>query len=241
VPTAGCGTPATGPFEQWIEGALDVAGTMRRWWVRLPDNYDAQRAYPVVFLFHGCGNETNNVPMQNVIGDAAILVRGVAVEECWDTQRDTADVAFFDAMVQAVSQSHCVDSSRLFAAGYSSGSWLINLLECVRGDVLRAAGSVAGGTPYQPECVGTVARIFVHDQNDDENQIAGNIPERDRLLELNMCDTAAQPVAEDPAPCVRYQGCDPEHPVIWCATSGQGHDRQDDLAATAFWGLFTEF
>jgi poly(3-hydroxybutyrate) depolymerase len=240
TPTSGCGTAATQDLEQWVEGTLDVGGTARRWWVRLPGNYDASRAYPVVFLFHGCGNETNNVPMQNVTGDDAILVRSVAVEDCWDTGRDTADVAFFDAMVAAVSQNHCVDSSRLFAAGYSSGSWLINLLECVRGDVLRAAGSVAGGTPFQPECVGTVARIFVHDLNDNDNSIDGNLRERDRLLELNGCDTSLPALPEEPAPCARYQGCDPEHPVIWCETSGEGHSRQDALAAEAFWGLFSE-
>ena len=239
APTTGCGTAATQPFEEWVEGSLEVEGTLRRWWLRLPGNYQPERAYPVIFLFHGCGNENNNVPMQNVIDDNAILVRGVAVEECWDTGRDTADVAFFDAMLAAVSASTCVDSSRLFAAGYSSGSWLINLLECVRGDVLRAAGSVAGGTPYQPECVGSVARIFIHDVDDMDNAIAGNVTERDRLLELNSCDTSAEPVPEEPAPCVRYQGCDAENPVIWCQTGGRQHDRQDNFAPGAFWGLFS--
>jgi poly(3-hydroxybutyrate) depolymerase len=240
VPTSGCGTAANQPLEQWNEGTLDVDGTERRWWVRLPANYDPQRAYPVVFLFHGCGTETNNVPMQNVIGDDAILVRGVATGECWDLATNGPDVAFFDAMVAAVSERHCADSSRLFGAGYSSGSWLLNLLECVRGDVLRAVGSVAGGAIPRSNCVGTVARIFVHDRDDMDNDISGSETERDRLLELNGCDTTQPPLPEEPAPCARYQGCDPENPVIWCETSGQGHSRQDGLAAEAFWGLFTE-
>jgi hypothetical protein len=111
----------------------------------------------------------------------------------------------------------------------------------VRGDKIRAAGSVAGGTAGgQGSCIGQVARIFVHDLDDNENLISGSEEERDRLLEVNNCDAAIPPVAEDPAPCVRYQGCDPGFPVIWCATSGQGHDRQDDFAPAAFWGLFTE-
>jgi hypothetical protein len=28
--------------------------------------------------------------------------------------------------------------------------------------------------------------------------------------------------------------------MIWCETSGKGHDRQDALAPGAFWSLFSE-
>ncbi|HEV8244393.1 MAG TPA: hypothetical protein VGP93_01360, partial [Polyangiaceae bacterium] len=197
---------------------------------------------PVVFMFHGCSSPDNNVPMQTVTGDQAILMRGAGIESgtCWDASPDGKDVLFFDAMVAAVEAAHCVDKSRLFAAGYSSGSWLTNTLDCKRGDVLRAAGTVSGGTVNAQGCVGRVARTFVHDQDDTTNVIAGSITERDRLIGLNHCDAQAATVPEDPSPCARYQGCDAGYPVIWCQTSGKGHDRQDSLAATAFWKLFSE-
>jgi hypothetical protein len=82
--------------------------------------------------------------------------------------------------------------------------------------------------------------VFVHDLNDTNNDISGSETERDRLLEANHCDAQTAPVPEDPEPCARYQGCDAGFPVVWCATSGLGHDRQDELASTAFWGLFSE-
>jgi hypothetical protein len=44
--------------------------------------------------------------------------------------------------------------------------------------------------------------------------------------------------AEAPEPCARYQGCDAGYPVVMCQTEGKGHDRQDQLAMAAFWGLF---
>jgi poly(3-hydroxybutyrate) depolymerase len=228
---------------QWIEMTpLDVSGTMRRWWTYLPNNYSPTRPYPVIFLFHGCGNETNNVPMQNVVGENAILVRSKAVTDCWDTATNSPDIGFFDAQVAAAEAGYCVDTTRRFAVGYSSGSWLINTLECVRGGVLRAAASVAGGSPRRNSCTGpTLARLFVHDTNDPENAISGSITERDRLLMVNGCNATAAPVPEDPAPCARYQGCMPGYPVIWCETTGQMHGRQDQLASTAAWGLFTEF
>jgi polyhydroxybutyrate depolymerase len=239
----GCGMAVTQTARQWVEATpLDVGGAMRRWWTYLPNNYDPMRRYPVVYLFHGCGNETNNVAMQNVVGENAILVRSKAVTDCWDTGTTSPDIAFFDALVVAVDARYCADTTRRFAVGYSSGSWLINTLECVRGGVLRAAASVAGGTSHRGNCMGpTLARLFVHDTNDMDNAISGNVTERTRLLTANGCNATAAPVPEDPAPCARYQGCMPGVPVIWCETMGQGHARQDTLASTAAWGLFTEF
>ncbi|WP_438021784.1 alpha/beta hydrolase family esterase [Sorangium sp. So ce233] len=242
--SAGCGRAASQALNEWIEQPTrTIASVERHWWVRLPENYDPARAYPVVFMFHGCSSATNNVPMQNVTGDDAILVRGAGVSDgiCWDASSDGPDLAFFDQMLADVLANTCADTSRVFAVGYSSGAWLTNMLECKRGDKLRATGTVAGGTPGRPSgCVGQVARIFIHDVDDTSNSIESNHAERDRLLELNHCDAGAPPVPEDPAPCARYQGCDEGYPVIWCETSGQGHDRQDALAPGAFWGLFSE-
>jgi poly(3-hydroxybutyrate) depolymerase len=240
--SSGCGKAVTQTARQWVElPSLDVNGTMRRVWTYLPNNYSSTRPYPTIFLFHGCGTETNNVAMQNVVGENAILVRSKAVGECWDTATNSPDIAFFDAQVAAIDAGYCVDTTRRFAVGYSSGSWLINTLECVRGGVLRAAASVAGGSPRRNSCTGpTLARLFVHDLNDPENAISGSITERDRLLMVNGCNASAAPVPEDPAPCARYQGCMPGYPVIWCETMGQMHGRQDTLASTAAWGLFTE-
>lgn len=42
--------------------------------VRLPNDYDPTRAYPVVMLLHGCTSGTNNLPMDRHTGEDAILV-----------------------------------------------------------------------------------------------------------------------------------------------------------------------
>ena len=38
----------------------------------------------------------------------------------------------------------------------------------------------------------------------------------------NTCQQGTDPF--DPAPCVAHQGCKAEHPVVWCAIPGLGHD-----------------
>jgi poly(3-hydroxybutyrate) depolymerase len=233
-------------LNSWVEQPkLNVAGTDRQWWVWLPTNYDPSKAYPLVFNFHGCSNSDNIVPMNKVTGDKAILVRGTGISEgvCWDANATGNDVKFFDQMLADVVAKRCVDTTRVFATGYSSGSWLVNTLDCERGDKLRATGSVSGGTyGDKSKCKGKYARIFIHDQDDTTNAIsAGDDKELPRLVTANHCmaKSDTNPVMEAPAPCARYQGCDAGYPVIWCQTSGKQHDRQDALAPGAFWGLFS--
>jgi poly(3-hydroxybutyrate) depolymerase len=228
----------------WVEQPkLTVNAKQRQWWIWLPTGYDPARAYPLVFTFHGCGGPDNIVPMQKVTGADAILVRGTGITQdgCWTYGATGDDVEFFDAMLAEVLARRCVDSSRVFATGYSSGGWLVNTLECARGDKLRATGTVSGGVVgNRGACTGKYARIFVHDADDTTNEFVenGNQAERARVLEQNHC-SADTPVPEEPAPCARYQGCDLGYPVIMCQTQGKQHDRQDGLAPGAFWGLFS--
>lgn len=220
---------------------MTIQGQQRSWWTWIPETYDPMRAYPVVVLLHGCTGDNNNVPVQNYSQEDAILVRGRGEGNnvCWDV--NAAAVEFFDGMVDAMLANYCADESRVFAAGYSSGSWLISRLNCERADRLRAVGTVAGGNQGGNDadrCNGGVAAIFVHDENDGENAQSGSISVRERLLQQNGCEMTTVP--EDPPPCVRYQGC-PENPVKWCSTVGEGHSRQDQYAGEAFWNFFSEF
>lgn len=242
MPSKGCNIPAEQELNKWVEQPkLNVSGVDRQWWVWLPTDYDPKRAYPLVFNFHGCGSSDNIVPMQRVAGDDAILVRaaGISNNTCYDSSPNGNDVKFFDQMLEELLGKRCVDSSRVFATGYSSGSWLTNTLECVRGDKLRATGTVSGGrSGGNNNCKGKFARIFIHDRSDMDNTIEmGNDAERARLVTQNNCSNETMPY--DPAPCVAHQGCDPGYPVIWCQTTDKGHARQDAMAPDAFWKLFS--
>jgi poly(3-hydroxybutyrate) depolymerase len=245
-PSPGCGTAAAQALNSWVKRApLRVNGKDREWWVWLPTDYDPKRAYPLVFTFHGCGGPDNFLPMQRVTGDDAILVRGTGISSggCWTYGPTGDDVLFFDAMLAEVGAKHCMDTSRVFATGYSSGAWLVNTLGCARGDKLRATGSVSGGVVgNRGTCKGKFARSFVHDEGDTTNKFIenGNRAERDRIIAQNHCSADVDPVPETPAPCARYQGCDDGYPVIMCLTQGKGHERQDTLATSAFWKLFSE-
>ena len=235
----GCGKATTQELKKWVEQPkMKVKNVDRQWWTWLPTGYQPGKAYPLVFLFHGCGGADNNVPMQNVTNDQAILIKGAGINNgCWDQGQDGVDVTFFDQMLTAVEAQSCVDTSRVFAVGYSSGSWLVNSLDCVRPDKLRGAASVSGMVQGTHDCKGRIARIFVHDDMDPNNNISGSYQERDRLIGVNHCMNTTMP--SDPSPCVSYQGCDAGYPLSFCKTTGKGHDRRDDLAPGAFWKFFS--
>jgi len=243
TPSAGCSKTATQTLNQWVAGTLTVSGTSRTTAVRLPTGYDPNRAYPVIVLLHGCGSGTNNVPMENATGSNAILVRGTgsASGTCWSTTASGADVALVDAMIADVKARFCADEGRIFTVGYSSGSWLVNQLTCIRASVLRGAATVTGGEAASGNCGGPVARMFVHDMDDTDNVISGSEKARDRQLTQNGCDKSMAAVPTDPSPCVRYPGCPAAYPVVWCATSGQKHNRQDNWVPAAFWNFFKAF
>jgi poly(3-hydroxybutyrate) depolymerase len=221
---------------RWESSSVNDGQGEKAYDVWLPENYDSTRSYPVVMLLHGCGSPTNNVPLEGQTGSDSIVIRGAGSggDGCWD---DVQDLPYLDAMLDDVQANFCVNPDHLFAVGYSSGSWVASKLSCVRGDIFRGIATVTGGEPGGIQgCSGQVGRMYVHDNTDNDNLLEWDTPSRDRMIQTNNCDSTTDPV--EPSPCVEYQGCDPGYPVVWCETSGQGHSRQDDLAAPAFWNFF---
>jgi poly(3-hydroxybutyrate) depolymerase len=135
-------------------------------------------------------------------------------------EADGVDVAFIDALVAALEAEHCVDASRVFAAGHSHGASFSNHLGCYRPETFRAIAPVAGGGPWAGPCTGSVSAMVSHGSADADVPIDNGIFSRDHWLEANGCAGAPSSSA-DPAPCVSYAGC--AEPVLWCEHAG-GHE-----------------
>lgn len=76
------------------------------------------------------------------------------------------DFALFDQLLEEFSSSYCIDIDQVFVVGHSLGAWFTNSLSCARGDVIRAIGSVGGGTTTNA-CNGPVAAMIMHHPNDN--------------------------------------------------------------------------
>lgn len=193
-----------------------------------------------MFLFHGCGDETNNIPLEDYAGQEALLVRGLAdgADGCW-TSDDETNGEFFEAMLETLESFVCLDSRRIFAVGYDSGAELVSRLGCYQAYLIDAVATVAGDNAITvgATCNGPVAALMIHDEQDEEQDISGSQEVLDRLIDQNFCVKDGIPENVEPDPCIRYSGCG--DPVIWCGTSGQGHDRQDEFATPTIWSFLS--
>jgi poly(3-hydroxybutyrate) depolymerase len=262
-PSIGCGQPpdiAAGDYQQ-----STLAG--RSIWVRLPDNYNPERAYPVIFVWKGCGGagSLSIFRMEEVAGADAIIVHGDTpsdgVEDgCYDTADGATfvDLPFFDAFVDHLTTSYCVDEAHLFSAGFSSGAWLSFLLGCQRGDVLRGIGTIAGGFKPtfflgQATCTGNTAAMMISDLSDTNNPFHDLDEDGDSVeigvnqwLTANGCtettwtEAAGTPADPDQSVCRSYAGCG-AYPVELCLTNGQGHSDQTNISVPGFWAFFSQF
>lgn len=234
--SAGCGTPSTIATGMWTKRTIDSGGA-RDLWVWLPTGYDPATPYPIIYELHGCSSspnrEANNVPVERNIGDKAILVRGRAAADCWDTATTGPDVPYWLAAIDDVEGAFCADTARRFVTGYSSGSFMAHRLACLHGDKLRGVATIAGGQPGQ-NCTGNVGALLIHDLNDMRVDISASVGTRDNHLTRNACTSPPSSTPTEQPPCVEYAGCAADKPVVWCQTTGRDHDRQDALAAPIF-------
>jgi polyhydroxybutyrate depolymerase len=242
--SAGCSKAkrGSGEFERL---SLRAAGRDRTYYVRVPTSYQASRAYPLVFRWHGTSGDglSGGLDIEYPAGDDAIVVGAdglVQPEEPdvkgWGRSTEADDLALFDAMYQQLSEDYCVDLKRVFSYGFSAGGGMTNMLSCKRGDTLRASAAIAGYVWGDlSACDTPVAAWFLHDRDDDAVSIAQGRDGRDLAIARNECASTTKPAAGG---CVSYDGCKPGFPVIWCETQGLGHNIAGETAPAQVWAFF---
>jgi poly(3-hydroxybutyrate) depolymerase len=245
-------------------GADDLTrAVVRTFYVRVPADYDPAKAYRTVYIFSGCGGgdirQTAMALFQAGLGgtEEAVYV-AVALPPpgtgCYDTTSPLGSQEWeaFAKMHAVVESTYCVDNNRVFAAGYSSGDVVANMWGCYfTGDPpqsrkfapnfrIRGVAGTAGGPPSTfPTCGGPSAGIWFHDTADGPFPIANEYYTRDRVLTANGCaGSATMPWPGLPSICAQYTDCPAAFPVVFCTTTGAGHNPQLDLAIPAFTKFF---
>jgi polyhydroxybutyrate depolymerase len=233
--TSGCGKPAQGT-SSYVRRTIMIRGVSREYFLYLPRSYDPRRMYPLVFRWHGAGGNgtSGGLEIESSSKEDAIIASPSGLQGRWSQAVDGPDVELFDTLVQQLGAELCLDTGRVFSYGFSAGGAFTNLLACVRGTVLRGAAPVAG-RPEGMNCNAQVAAILVHGAIDDTVPVADGVAARERYRVLNGCSTTSQ--SDPPPPCVRYQGCPPRYPVVWCQTA-IGHDPMGAFSGPAAWAFF---
>ena len=125
------------------------------------------------------------------------------------------------------------------------GAWFANSLSCARGDVIRAVGSVAGGTSITA-CRGPVSAIVFHHPEDRLTPFVSGERTRDQLIATNGCDPDKTVSYGHPdSQCREYVQCETDARVIWCphrdsiGSRGQYYPHTwPDFASEMIWEFF---
>ena len=249
-PSAGCGkTVALGDHFQFTGGGVE-----HEVYLNLPENYDRNRPYRLVFGFHYMGGSAEAVAKrENYYGlrnepgakENTIFVapHGYTVET--DTSghetsnpwrcKDSLDHPFFAELLTYLNENLCIDTSRVFAVGFSFGAMMANSLAQDFQDRLR--GVVAFATMdqviYLPKNKGLpIAWMGTVGMDDPLCTPKLGRSARDRILKNNGLpdgdgnfgdarDEEAEEWTSGNHVCYDYRTVDPRFPVKWCTFDGE--------------------
>lgn len=228
VGSPGCGAP---PTLRDGEHTFALDGYDRRYVLRLPENYDPDQAWPLIFALHGNGGNTGywdavggERDIRTAFGQEAIIVIPEAINNAWrdyGAEPETwpmfmdLELAYFDTILDAVSNDLCIHPEHVFSMGFSGGGSYSGVLGCRR-DYVRAI-AVGGSVIYfdEEDCVETPAAwITIGDGELTEGREAF----RDFFRDLAGCQPESTPA--EPEGCVAYEGCGLDTPVTFCGHPG---------------------
>ncbi|MDP9793273.1 poly(3-hydroxybutyrate) depolymerase [Catenuloplanes nepalensis] len=240
--TAGCGKSPTlrdGTY------TIQSGGRARTYNLRLPGNYDSNRAYRLVVGLHWLNGSANDVVgngfygLQAQAGNTAIFVAPQGLDAGW-ANTGGRDVTLVDDILRTLENDLCVDPAQRFALGFSYGGAMSFALACARPEVFRAVAPIAGAnlsggctTASQP-----VAYFGIHGTRDSVLNISQGRSIRDVFVRANGC-TAQNP----PEPAQNsgthittvYAGCRAGYPVQWAAHDGDHVPLPADRTSGTSW------
>jgi len=201
---------------------VDVGGASRSYEVIVPPIYANATPGPVYFVFHGAGG--SHVAVDGLGFESKyVSVFPDSITAGWDSSPSSADVLLFDQALQRVKADYCVDSGKVFVAGFSAGGWIATALGCLRGNVVHGFASVEGGVLNRSaDCKGPVAGWINHYKMDPAEPYSSGTQQ---VTFFTALDAASNPQPFDaPNPCVRYTG---SAPVVFCNPDGAVHGWPD--------------
>ncbi len=236
--SSGCGKNPTLTNERQ---KIRSANLDRNYMIRIPEDYDKNHPYPVVFAFHWMGGRMEDVDGGGTSGytwsyygirekadkssdNKMIFIAPDGIGQGWGNDGGR-DLSLVDDILKLVEDDLCVDKERLFAMGFSFGGGMSFAVACARAKVFRAVAVYAGA--QLSGCDGgkdPIAYIGFHSISDTRCGIGGGRALRDRFVQNNGCtpQNPPQPVGLTHV-ITEYEGCDEGYPVVWCEFDGGGH------------------
>jgi poly(3-hydroxybutyrate) depolymerase len=246
--SAGCGTTPT--ITQYNHGTpipITAASMQRRYILNVPTTYDKSHPYRLIIAFHQ--RDGNDVQMYNngyyhllnlsqnstifvapngQLNGAPCMGTGNGESSCGWPNPSNSDLALADAVVAQVEQNFCVDTSKIFATGWSYGGAMSYETACARplgetNGYIRAV-AVYSGSPQitQGPCPPSkaVAYYASHGTQDNVLQYSGGVSMAQNFAMANGCTWATPTQATGSHVCTNEAGCRAGYPVEFCSFVG---------------------
>ncbi|WP_203995262.1 cellulose binding domain-containing protein [Micromonospora lutea] len=234
--TAGCGQA---PTLRSGTHTIQSNGKNRSYILRVPDNYNNNHPYRLVFGFHWLNGSATDVATGQTVqrdtwayygllplsNNSTIFVAPQGLNSGW-ANSGGEDVTFVDDMLRQIENALCVETSQRFALGFSYGGAMSYAVACARPNIFRAV-AVYGGAQLSGCSGGTqpVAYFGAHGIRDSVLNISNGRSLRDRFVRNNGCTAQNPPEPSQGSLTHRsttYSGCASGYPVVWAAFD-EGH------------------
>jgi polyhydroxybutyrate depolymerase len=252
---------------------LGVGADLRSYDVVLPSNVGSPA--PVLIALHGYTMSSADMAamtgwsaLAELEGVVVVYPRGAGAVAGWNAggccglDSERRDVELIDALLDTLEAAACIDTARVYVAGFSNGGMLAYRLACERSERFAAVASVAGSlaVPFG-DCTPSRALplLHVHGTADAVVPYRGGraaallqgplggpgptFPSVEALVEristLNGCTSAATTLLESGAAlCTERAQCASGAPVELCTLIGGAHVWPGDARVPALAGGF---
>jgi poly(3-hydroxybutyrate) depolymerase len=246
---------------------IQSSGQTRSYILEVPSDYNNSHPYRLIIAFHWLNGTAQDVDsgdadgaawsyygLRAQAGDSTIFVAPQGISNGW-ANTNGQDLTFVQNMLNLFESGLCIDTSQIFALGWSYGGAMTYAVACAMPTVFRAV-AVYSGADLSGCDPGTqpVPYLGFHGVSDNVLPIANGRALRDTFVRNNAC-TPQNP--REPAPgslthiVTAYSGCRAGYPVVWAAFDG-GHtpDPVDGSSVSSgvrtwtkalTWSFFTQF
>jgi poly(3-hydroxybutyrate) depolymerase len=235
----------------------------RSYFIKLPANYDRNKAYRVIFVVPGCGGRGDNMfDFTTAAGTDGVIQIGMNPDPmafsyagCFDDfATASVEPQYFETLLGIANKKLCFDQHRVFFTGHSSGSFVSNMMGCIYGSTkVRAVAPSSGGLAdnsmgmnMAPPCKPLpTPGIWSHNEDDNGNLIVWTQKAITRALTANKCQGTFATAPRMPYPghptCEKFMSCPAEFPIVFCHPRTGGHEGNKDVQPARSWEFFKSF
>ncbi|KAH7110533.1 Alpha/Beta hydrolase protein [Dendryphion nanum] len=259
--SAGCGKAKTLTSKQY---SMQVNGKNRNYFLNIPDNYDQNKPYRLIFTWHQLGGSAQKIVngedpnrggalpfygLKAIANNTAIFVVPDGLNQGWGNQGGE-DVTFFDQLVKTIEPDLCINTDLRFSTGFSYGGAMSYALACARPEMIRAVAVISGA--QLSGCSGGTKPVAFYGQHgtaDSVLNVSMGRQLRDKFVANNGCTKPASEPQPNGGSSVKtvYQGCKAGYPLTWVIHKGDHNPSQvNSGSSTPFapgnsWEFFTQF